>query len=82
MTFVLYKYILRVSGTHSSNVYKSTNNKIERSIEIFAHAMYTTVVIIMLPSLLYTVVNFYLLDAGRESFFLFYPTWFVFTIKK
>lgn len=31
----------------------------------------------MLPSLLYSIVGYYILDLEKESFVVFFPTWFV-----
>lgn len=68
---------LCVSGTNSANVYKDANEKIERFSEIFAYVLGWSAVILLLPPLLYTVVNYYVLDSGKESFILFFPAWFV-----
>lgn len=57
--------------------YKDANEKIERFTQFFAYITVVATNILVLPSIFYTVVSYYFLDAGEESFFLFSPTWFV-----
>lgn len=66
-----------IAGTHSTIIYKNANDKIEQITGFFGYALTVTNIILLLPALLYTVVNYYFLDSGKESFFLFFPTWFV-----
>lgn len=65
-------------GMHSTMVYRNTNEKIERFTEFYGYVMIVANIIYTLIPLLYTTVNYYVLDSGKESFFLFSPTWFVF----
>lgn len=62
---------------HSTIVYKHTNEKIEQLTQFVAITLMVANVVFLLPALLYTSVNYYILDAGTESFFLFFPTWLV-----
>lgn len=57
--------------------YEKTNEKIEQFTELFANAMAVTAIVFVLPSFIYTMVNYYLLDSGEESFLLLFPSWFV-----
>lgn len=59
------------------NLYRDANENIERFSKIFAYALSISAIILLLPPLLYTIVNYYVLDTGKESFILFFPTWFV-----
>lgn len=73
--------ILYVAGTHSTMLYGDTNKKIERFTQYFGYVVVVDTTILVLPSLLYTIVNYYFLDSRTESFLLFSPTWFVFILK-
>lgn len=70
-----------ILGTVSTALYKDTRVKIEKLSELFAHAMFVTSITSMVPSLLYTIVAYYILDLGKESFVVFFPTWFVLTMR-
>lgn len=59
------------------NVYQNANEIIERVCMIFAKALFAYVSFLMLLPALYSSANYYILDAGKESFFLFLPMWFV-----
>lgn len=71
-----------VAGTHSTIIYKETNEKIERLTELFAYVLTFTFIILVLPFLLYAMVSYYILGLGAKSFFLFCPTWFVLTYNE
>lgn len=72
---------LCVIGVHSTNAYKNANETIERYTKIFTSILFVNTVILLLPPLVYSMVNYYFLDTGKESFFLFFPAWFVLTIE-
>lgn len=61
--------------------YRAVVVKIERLTEFFACAVFTSIVIFMAFPLIYTIVHFNFLDAGKDSFFVFFPTWFVFAVE-
>lgn len=65
-------------GTHSTLVYRTAAEQIERFTEFFANALFITVFGMMTFPLIYTAVNFYFLGSGRDSFFVFFPSWFVY----
>ena len=65
-------------GTYSKIFYMDANDTIEKYTKLFAQLMFVTTIIFMLLPLLYTIVSYFILDSGEESFFLFFPTWFVF----
>lgn len=62
-------------------MYRVTNGKIERASQVLTHFMLANTVIMMLLPLVFSVVNIYFLDAGEESYFVFFSTWLVFTMK-
>lgn len=62
-------------------VYRNTNEKIERFTEFYGCVLGVTDIIYTLIPLIYSIVSYYILDSGRESFFLFSPTWLLKLIK-
>lgn len=68
-------------GLHSTSVYKETNDKIERIAEVFVYAMQGCTIALLLPALLYSFLEYYFMDSGKESFFLFLQSWLVGIIK-
>lgn len=73
----IFHFIFYVVGTHLTVVYKNTNETIENITEFFAYALVVSIAIFLLLPLFYTIINYYILDSGKESFFLVFPTWFV-----
>lgn len=74
-------FVVCFTGARSTYLYKAANEKIERTSQAFIHFMLVNTTILMLVPLFISVLNFYCLDAGKESFFLFFPTWFVIFIN-
>lgn len=70
-------FFFKLVGTHSSIVYKQASEKIEQFTELFGYALLATGMTLTALPLCYAIVNFYVLGSGKESFFLFFPTWFV-----
>lgn len=70
-------FFKKLVGTHSSIVYKQASEKIEQFTELFGYALLATGMTLTALPLCYAIVNFYVLGSGKESFFLFFPTWFV-----
>lgn len=64
------------AGVYSTNIYTDANERIEHISKLFAYAVATVVTFATLLPLPYTIVNYYVLDLGMESFILFFPTWF------
>lgn len=58
-------------------MYKNTIEKIERIAEIGTYGFSVSNICLVLPTLLYTIVSYYILDLGKESYILLFPTWFV-----
>lgn len=58
-------------------MYKNTIEKIERITEIGTYGFSVSAIGLVLPTLLYTIVSYYILDLGKESYILLIPTWFV-----
>lgn len=69
--------ILLIGMEHSTVAYKEIIEKIERFNEFLCFAMCTTVSLFLFTLLPYSFVKYYILNAGHDSFYLFYPTWFV-----
>lgn len=55
------------------------NEKIEQITTFFGYALVATIIIIALPTMCYSIVCYFALDLGTESFLLSFPTWFVYT---
>ena len=66
-----------IVGTQSKIIYTDANDKIEQITKLFAQAMFVSTIIFMIPPLLYSMVSYYVLNLGTESFILFGPAWFV-----
>lgn len=62
-------------------IYKNANEQIERIMEFLVYACSANSISLLLPFLFYTLMKYYILDSGKESFFLFFPTWFVSALK-
>lgn len=76
--YFYFKFCTRVAGKHSTNLYTDTNEKIERITKYCAYVIEVAAISLLILPLLYTIVNYYMLDLAKASFFLFFPTWFVF----
>lgn len=50
-------------------------------MEFLVYACSANSISLLLPFLFYTLMKYYILDSGKESFFLFFPTWFVSALK-
>lgn len=70
-----------IIGVHSSVANENTIGKIERLIELFAYACDVCACICTILPFVYSNVNYFILDAGKESFFLPGPMWFPFDWK-
>lgn len=66
------------TGVHSTNLYKDTNANIELLTELFTCAMYGATVVVMLPVLLYSSIEYYYMDSGKDAFFLYFFAWWPF----
>lgn len=66
---------------HSKILYKIANAKIELISKLFAYAMFVNGMMILMPPLLYSIIKYYFLNSGAESFFLFFPAWLVHIIQ-
>lgn len=67
-----------IAGIHSRNLYKDMDDRIERLTELFAYAMYGGTVLIMLPLLLYVIIEYYYMGSGKDAFFLYFMSWWPF----
>lgn len=65
------------AGTHSKIAYHDVNKKIERLTKIFGINEISAIIMDVLPALLATIVNYFVLDLGKGSFNLYFFTWFV-----
>lgn len=72
------KFCPHVAGKHSTKLYADTNEKIEQITKYCAYVIEVAAISLLILPLLYTIVNYCMLDLARASFFLFFPTWFVF----
>lgn len=70
---------LCVAGMHSMMLYQIINEKIENLTNMFAKAFYQLYFCLVVPYLVYTMVDYYFIDSVEKSFYFFYPTWFVYT---
>lgn len=66
-----------VPGVHSTIMYKNANENIEWISELFANLVFAVAIIVVFLPLLYTAINYCVLESGAESFILFFPAWFV-----
>lgn len=70
------------TGTHSTIIYKMTSKRIEEFTEFFTYALFITIIIPLVFAVIYSFFCYYGLDLKEESFYLFYPTWFVWKIDQ
>lgn len=64
-------------GEDSTITYRQLSEKLELLCRFFSIAFIATHQFVMLTVFLYTVINYYILDTGDESFVLFYPATYV-----
>lgn len=74
LNFILFLFD---TGENSKIEYEDLNEKIERSTRLFAYCFFPTGPTITVPAFIYTVVKYFILDSGPESFFLMFPAWSV-----
>lgn len=77
MVFCVPKYIFSFAGAHSKIAYIDVNEKIEKLTKLFAVNEITAIIVGAIPALLITIVNYIWLDLGKESYNLYFFTWFV-----
>lgn len=83
--FYLFKFTIQIvlcvliiaTGDEKPFAYKELNAKIEKMCEWLWFALLATFLSIVLLSICYTCVAYYILDLGVDSFYLFPPTEFV-----
>lgn len=73
----VYWYRESLSGLLSTSLYRDTNRKIERITKYITNAVITSNSIFVPLPLVYTIVNYYFLDSGKDSFYLISSAWFV-----
>lgn len=66
-----------IEGLCSTVAYKDIIGRIERLCELLYYAITATVTFYMLSALLYSYFNYFIMHLDADSFYLFFPTWFV-----
>lgn len=66
-------------GVHATLAYRKLIEKIELFTKYFFIVMCVTFVSAVFSALPYTIVRYYVLNMGKNSFYLFAPAWSVFT---
>lgn len=64
-------------GLYSMITYEKLNGKIEKLCKWFCYAICVQITFSASSALFLTIVNFYILNEGKESFFLNIPTMYV-----
>lgn len=65
-------------GPKANIAYQESIEIFEKLSEWFCYALICTLVTICIPPMIYTYVNYFISDLGNESYFLFFPAWFVY----
>lgn len=68
------------TGVNSTVLYKEVIGKIEFFNKVFWNAICVEALICICAALPYTYVRYYIYDLGEDSFYLFCPCWYVFTL--
>lgn len=76
-----YETALLPTGKNSKIAYEKSVEQIELFTKWFFIVNLYTIVSCTFDALPYTIIRYYYYDMGDESFYLFCPGWFVFTIK-
>lgn len=74
-------FFLHFAGMNSLMIYRDINEKIEQLTNIFAKAFYQLYFCLVVPYMVYTMIDYYVLDTVEKSFYFFYPTWWPFDWK-
>lgn len=74
---ILFWFFVLFLGMRSTTVYITANEQIELISELFVYFMLVNAMMDLIPPLLYSFFEYYFLDAGEESFFLFFRAWLV-----
>lgn len=61
--------------------YEELIGLIERFNQLLFYAMANTAALLYFAMPPYTLVRYYVFNMGQNSYFLFHPSWFVFTIN-
>lgn len=70
-----------LSGIDSAVAYKELIEKIEELNKFFCFVQCITIALLFFAVAPYSFVKYYVFNMGKNSFHLFCPSWFVFTIK-
>lgn len=66
-----------LTGSHAEIAYQEFSEKIETLCKWFCIALFFTGVFCALSILIFSIVNYYILDLGEKSFFLMFSTVYV-----
>lgn len=77
---ICFCFNIHFAGAHSATAYRKLMGKIELFNKLCYFSLLAIWAILFSSNLPYTYVRYYVLDVGKESFFLFYPTWFVLVV--
>lgn len=69
-------------GMDSLAEYSELMGNIELFNKLWYFALNATCTFCFYSALPYTCIRYFIFDMGKESYYLFYPTWFVFTSSK
>lgn len=79
VVFEKIKSVFLFTGIHSTAEYNELNEKIELFNKLLYFLFASSLLIVLLTAVSYTIVQYFIFDMGEDSFYLFIPAWFVFT---